>query len=57
MSDIIFTITKEDIQEQANIFLNRDLTEAELEQISQVLLSGLSDHMPMIYSECFDGIE
>lgn len=57
MNDIIFSITAEDIQAQANIFLNRNLTDSEMEQVTQVLLSGISDHLPMIYSECFDGIE
>ncbi len=57
MSDTIFSITAEDIQAQANVFLNRNLTDSEMEQVTQVLLSGISDHLPMIYSECFDGIE
>lgn len=56
MNNILYSISKDDIQQEALVTLGRPLTEEEMSKVSKLLQFGLGENLIGIYKIIFNEI-
>lgn len=56
MSEIVYSINTDDIQNEAKIVLGRDLNQEELDKTIKLVQYGMGENMIIMYQYIFDEI-